>query len=421
MKKEKLVKKYLPVEPFDMAGLEAWFSAMAAQGLFLVKATPEKARFRRGAPQPGVRYALDVASSTGIDHERNENYAQMGWDYVTTLDITLTASMYYVYRSEDPEAPPLHTDPVTQSYTVAKLIRRLRHILVLTVIAVLLLLRINPVALLFDPWSPIRFLLFKTENALLWLALMVPYLLVRFIPQLHQLRAMKRLRRQLADGVPLDQNRRWPRRVPPSLLDWGLVGLMVIVMIVYIWIAPGRIRGLSGPEEWTFPHVTLEQALEDSGAVPESPYDKMLRPDTFRHSLLCPEQYAWDQGGEAVFPEGVQDVYLSVDYYRTRYSWAADLLVPALKTQVEHSLERSKRQREDSMLGLTILQEFQEIPCPGLDLLLELKYQVDKDPDTRYYLGRRGSQVFCLSCRGIPDPERCLTLLVEQLDSDSDF
>lgn len=425
MTSKKTIKKALPVEPFDLAGLEDWLSAMAAQGLHLLKINENFARFTPGPPKLGARYGLDVAGPCAIDRERNEDYAQMGWEYVTTFPISLAESMYYIYRTDDPGAPPIHTDPVIQGLALKKLIRRLRYILVLSVILVLFLLRINPAALLADPWSPLRFALLKTENAILWLALMVPYLLVRFIPQLRQLRVLKRLQRQLADGIPLDRSRRWPRRFSPALLDWGVIGLMVITLIVYALIAPELTRGLSGPEEWTFPHVTLEQAAADSGAVrliPESPYDKMLRPDTFRRSLLCPEQYHWNQGGDAVFSEGSRHVYLSVDYYRTRYLWTADLLLPTVKTEVEHSLEQAKRQRADSMLGLdlTVLQTFQEVPYPGLDRLWELKYQVDEDPIVRYYVGRRGNQIFLLSCRGIPDPEGCLALLVEQLDSSFD-
>ena len=47
-RKETLVKRYLPVEVFDMAGLAEWFSAMAAQGLHLVKLSENRAQFRQG-------------------------------------------------------------------------------------------------------------------------------------------------------------------------------------------------------------------------------------------------------------------------------------------------------------------------------------------------------------------------------------
>ena len=56
--RETLIRKIIPVELFDMAGLEHWLSDMAAQGLHLVKLNHDTARFRRGEPVPGVRFGL---------------------------------------------------------------------------------------------------------------------------------------------------------------------------------------------------------------------------------------------------------------------------------------------------------------------------------------------------------------------------
>lgn len=42
--RETLIRKIIPVELFDMAGLEHWLSDMAAQGLHLVKLNHDTAR-----------------------------------------------------------------------------------------------------------------------------------------------------------------------------------------------------------------------------------------------------------------------------------------------------------------------------------------------------------------------------------------
>ena len=150
---KKSVWNMLPVEPFDMRGLEEWLSAMAAKGLHLVKIGESFSRFAPGTPQEGVRYALDVKDSVDIDRERNNLYAQAGWEFVTTLK-----GLYYVYRTADPDSPALHTDPVTQSYTLDRLLR-------------------NPElsALIDNPWSPVYLFFRKTEGCLLYLAMVVVY------------------------------------------------------------------------------------------------------------------------------------------------------------------------------------------------------------------------------------------------------
>ena len=99
--RETLIRKIIPVELFDMAGLEHWLSDMAAQGLHLVKLNHDTARFRRGEPVPGVRFGLEITGVSDIDRERNAAYQEAGWTYVTTL-----RNLYYVYRTERVDAPP---------------------------------------------------------------------------------------------------------------------------------------------------------------------------------------------------------------------------------------------------------------------------------------------------------------------------
>lgn len=420
MKRERLVKKYLPVQPYDMAGLEKWFSDMAAHGLHLVKADADSARFRPGVPRTGVRYALEVTGPGDIDRERNEDYAQMGWDYVTTLKVSLMVSMYYVYRTENPGAPALHTDPVIQSTTVAKLVRRLRRTLVFLAVLLALFFRNELAALFSDPWSAPRFLLLRTETAALWLAMMVPYGLLTLIPFCRQLWGLGRVRRQLAAGIPLKEETR-RRRIPVSVLYDGLLVLVVVCVAISLGLRLNRPRALSGPEEWTFPHVTLEQALAGTGAgpaTPESPYDKMLHKDTFRRSFLCPEQYSWNQSGEAVFGGVSQEVFLSVDYYRSLSPEVSRLLFTCLEADYRRSISDYKKQQEGLYLGfaVTLLSDFHEVPAHELDILRLFEYQTDDDPVTFCWLGRKNGQVFRLLCRGIPDPERVLELLAAQLD-----
>ena len=203
---KKAVWKMLPVESFDMRGLEEWLSAMAARGLHLAKIGESFARFQPGPPQAGARYALDITGPTDIERDRNEAYAQAGWDYVTTL-----RGLYYVYRTLDPDAPALHTDPVTQSFTFDRLLRRRLWALVLLIPLILFMFRNELAALIDNPWSPVLTFLLKTEGCCLYLVLLIFYI-AALIPLFRQRRALKALRKQLADGIPLEDSRRGPER-----------------------------------------------------------------------------------------------------------------------------------------------------------------------------------------------------------------
>lgn len=408
--------KFIPVQLFDMAGLEAWLSSMAEQGMYLEKLSQNRARFRHGPPRRGVRYALDITGWSDIDNERNENYAQMGWRYVTTL-----VGLYYVYQSDSPEAPPLHTDPVTQSETLAPLIRRLIRSSVLSLFLLLFGFRDSLAALYADPWSLPRFVLLRTEYALLLALVLLPAVFLLFIPQLRQLRALRKLRRQLAAGIPLDRERRWPRFLPPIAFDLGIFVLLALALTARLCLEPRLGRTLTDIEDLDLPHLTLSQAVGEGGdfrVIPESPYDRMLRTNTVFSSLLTPEQLVWQEGGRVLSPEFTGEAFVSVSYYRVRFPRTAPVLLEGLSAEYRRRLSALQRQQDGLVVHttFTIKQEFQPVSGSDFQELQLMEYQIDDGPATRCYVGRMGVQVFRLVCRGIPDPDRCLTLLSGQME-----
>ena len=107
----KLVRKAIPYQLYDMAGLQQWFEEMSAKGFLLDSFGIRTGIFRVGEPAPGVRYRLEPQTywDQSLDYDKNEAYAKMGWEYVDFI-----GHYYYIYRAEDPETEELHTDPMTQ-------------------------------------------------------------------------------------------------------------------------------------------------------------------------------------------------------------------------------------------------------------------------------------------------------------------
>lgn len=415
MKQEKLVRKFLPVEPFDMRGLEEWLSSMAARGLHLAKINQDRACFRPGPPQDGVRYALDITGPMDIDRERNENYAQMGWDYTATLP-----GLYYVYRSQDPDAPALHTDPVTQSWTLNRLLRTRPWALLLGGLLLLVLYRNSLATLIADPWSPIRFLLLKTENALLLLATTVSCLLVGLVPLLRRRQALRALQKQLAAGIPLDESRRWPRRVPSIAVNCGFWAMLAGIIALVLWLEPRAVQELSGPDQWNFPYVTLEQALsgtETDRLIPDTPYDPRLHPDTLRGSLLTPEQIAWSQWGTAILTGGGRaECGISIHIYRLRLENTAPLLLRCLQSEQRAYWRWYQKNSGELYMNpvLSEFQDFQPLDRPAFDALSVLSWRTaDMDVPRQFYAGQAGNMVFTLTCWGPADASLAMELFHE--------
>ena len=406
-KKEKLVKKYLPVEPFDMAGLEQWLSDMAAQGLYVQKINGEQAKFRLGPPSSGVRYALDVSGPCDIDHERNENYAQMGWDYVTTL-----TSMYYVYRSQDQSAPELHTDPVTQSGTLTPLIRRQWRRMLFLLILFAVLIRGTVADLFTDPWSLAELVLVNTVPAVIYYAMVILYVISVLFFGLCTIRSLGKLRRRLAAGIPLEGETRRCRRLPPPVLKGALLAVYIAALIAIVFTnASAHGWDLSDPPVDGFPPFYLAQTVAEEAAWREE-----WNGGTTRSSLLCPEQLTLSQQGTAVTEEGAVDCGVYIGYYRLRDEALAPLMLRC-RMEEERTWWREYDGSEFSINSLLILYEdFRPVSHPLFDELQVMTWQTGHMDEPRsYYMGRLNDQVFVLTCWGLPDLDRCLELTAQSI------
>lgn len=409
---KKTVWKMLPVEPFDMRGLEEWLSDMAAKGLHLVKIGESFARFIPGQPQEGVRYALDVKDWSDIDPERNDMYQQAGWEYVTTL-----RGLYYVYRTRDPGAPALHTDPITQSFTFDRLLRRRLWALLPLIPFTLFLFRNELSAFFQNPWSPVYLFLMKTEGCCLYL-LLVAFYFISLVPLFRQRRALKALQKQLAEGTPLGEIHFRPRRVPYAVLNGTPLVLMVCALVLFIWKYPHRAQQLPNPEDWDFPYVTLEQALEGADIVKlasEDPHDAMLHWPTRRSSFLVPERINWRQNGTTFFRDGTsQECFIDLDLYRLRFPDLAPLLLRCIQEETRTRWDWYREHSGGILMNpvLVEFQDFQTVGHPAFDELTVMTWRTEDQTEPRSrYIGRVGDLVFDLTCFAPADIDRVLELL----------
>lgn len=304
--RETLIRKIIPVELFDMAGLEHWLSDMAAQGLHLVKLNHDTARFRRGEPVPGVRFGLEITGVSDIDRERNAAYQEAGWTYVTTL-----RNLYYVYRTERVDAPPLHTDPALQSQQWNKLYRSARRAFVRDVF--LLVLAAVLTALLLED-TPILHLLTTSAAPLILYGL---YQLCSLPAAWAEVQDLSRLVRRLEAGEPMDHRAPYPRRRLVPLLSFALCVLLIVLLVLPRYILPflGGGRRPIG-EVSDFSPLSLAQ-VEGQGYRPYEMEDPD-QSDYFHYSrrnhyLLCWNQWEVFQAGQADLAGKLN--WMQIDWY----------------------------------------------------------------------------------------------------------
>ena len=220
-----------PCQPYDVESTESWLSDMAAEGWMLEKDGffLGFATFERKDPAP-VRYRLEASPKRvgtwsddgGIpDREAREMNEDCGWEFVDRR------GQFFIYRSGDPRAVELQTDPQVQAIAIKAVEKRqLGSFLYLTAIAFL-----NLFLRFLRGMSPLLFAVKAGLPATLLLAL---FLLGALTFGIGEVLSLRRLKKRLKEGIPPDHRKDWKktrrRWFGSRVLFWGLFILVFVLL-----------------------------------------------------------------------------------------------------------------------------------------------------------------------------------------------
>ena len=374
----KLVRKAIPYQLYDMAGLQQWFEEMSAKGFLLDSFGIRTGIFRVGEPAPEVRYRLEPQTywDQSLDYDKNEAYAKMGWEYVDFI-----GHYYYIYRAEDPETEELHTDPMTQSYVFDRYLKR--HLRAFFAFLVLALGQLA-YTIGFDRDSLTLTLPNFLEQLVLDTQYVVPFLLADLwsllvITPVVYFRFWKlwKLRDKLAMGVPLEEGQRHPRSLARTVAFFAVPITLWCVGTLGVFIPPYQ--------ETSFSPLAVKQDLSQ-----------------------------WTDWAEPDDPSAS----ISIDYVDAVSPTFAGWVLDSWKRTDE--VEDGIPWQEASRPGLDRLYTYIEVPegPAGYDVG-DHHYTVNQFADTYYWLGQAGDQAFRLTVRGTVPPEEALDLLLERMGAAS--
>lgn len=350
----------IPGDLWDAALLEQWLEEKALQGWLPVSFGGLRGKFERSEPQ-ALRFRLepDQPESRDDRQEREAAYEEMGWRYTGTL------GYYRVWSCADPNAPELYTDPSTLGWAWEQQLRKLRRNGLICVLLILLwtVLQFRQVweghppveTFLYGMWAVWLFVLWWAGQAL-W-------------ETVRQLRAVRKLRTQLAAGIAPDHSgsvsKALRRRKRRELADWIAIGLLAMFCVSMAEIEElGDLTEAPGP----LPYVSME-TLD-----PESAAQKM----DWQHyeenrDLLVPDRYEIEQFRWNFGPR------LEARFDRVRFTWFAKLLY-------EERLAVTEREYP----GLTRT----EVEDPRFDQAVILTgSRGEEGRRIQIFLGRRGAEV----------------------------
>lgn len=334
---------------------------------------------------------------------------------------------YAIYRCDDPQAPDLYTDLESLSWAMKKQVRIACLRLLFWLVWAAVLFQDEWPRLLHEREAVVMELILHSDVLIPLYAILLILILNALFHGINTLRGVRRIRARLRRGEqPIPRPRRYPEPLH-NLVDWSLLGALVLYLGCLGLSGTMRTKTLSGPEEWAFPHVTLEEVLPAGATFQDYVHQGVLSSDTFDRSWLAPEQYDVAQGGMVRVGDAVQQ--------ETRlYQESVQTLSPTLaqgvyrgKVAARHNaLEQFRRicnadtstSNPDGLNAADFTQE-EVLSVPGLDGLTRFTYRnPDQSATNTVYIGWADNRVFVLNCSGSVDSEAALDLLVQRLAED---
>ena len=321
-----------PCPSYDVEGTEAWLTDLAREGLLLEADGffAGFAAFEKTAPTC-VKYRLEAAQKhAGLwsedggepDEAQVELCAQYRWEYVARH------GQFYIYRSADPSARELNTDPKVQALALnavkKRLVSDLISLLVWTVLYPLLFLRAG---------------LFTTILGLgTWrFALLTVLVLWEIVRSVRALTVLGRFQKKLRQGLTPAHTKNWRQgaaRYHAANALRLLLALALAVCLLHVWSDRIMDTGLVPLDEYNgkLPFATMrELAAFDGSAVAD--YRETMTGLSFNSisdssNWLAPRRISYHEVADVTRADGTHlNGGLYIDYYEAVSPWLAHRLL----------------------------------------------------------------------------------------------
>jgi len=313
-KEKRRVYRIAPCPSYDVEGMESWLTDMAGEGLLLSRDGffAGVASFERTYPQntQNIKYRLEAAQkSTSMwsdnggepDDEAVEISEKYGWEYVAKR------GDFYIYRSSNPTARELNTDPAVQAIALNAVRKRQR----IAAFACLFWAVINPII-------GIRGNLFLLMvNIRTWFFLFGMILLLWLLASsVSRVVHLSKLQKKLSNDGVIDHRKNWRSRASHYHIGKVIKGVLIVVWVCILlqkWSISIADEGSIPLADYTAnpPFATIADFSPD-GEYSENDFlsSNMVREWS---DLLCPYNIDWTH--EAASPWIARAI--AHEYFRT--------------------------------------------------------------------------------------------------------
>lgn len=309
-----------PCFSWDIEGIQSWLEDLAVRGLVLDadgifagvftfrRTVPQKHRYRLAPIKQKKGFFSDTPDAPEM--EEQEFSAQCGWEYI------LRYGSFYIYRATDPDAVPLHTDPVVQALAIEHIKKQQRNVFLY--MTTLLILRIilgnSPVPTLFMTaviTGPLHLL------SLLGLAAWIVVSILVFLLRLSG------YQKRLHASDPLESRKDWKRTAPAVYCVKGLPWVLALILVVTLGIGLKKAGDPIPLADFTepVPFACLEDVFPEAELDRGTGFGDYNTVVHYRNALA--ENYEWNEYADITDGDGSYYGILRLKYHVTPADWIA--------------------------------------------------------------------------------------------------
>lgn len=349
----KHIHRLPPCPVYDIAGMEAWLEDMAKEGYLLARdgfflgfadfevAKPVPMKYRLQAA-PKARSAFDEGEPDAEEMELSE---ALGWEYVARR------GDFHIYRSADPAARELNTDPHVQAMALNEVMRRSRSNTLAVIIETIFWFVVYPVLLM-----DFRVVTFSTVIGTGLGAFILFVFIWSFFQRFSKARRLKALRDKLRLGESATGKADWRKgalryRITHVSHKLCIAALSIAIVCVAITnYADGNDIPFSQLDREP-PFATMADFCPDAEYTPNSHMSYLgLNTAEIWHAAIAPENWYWRESAGLKLDGLSFSGSLYVNYHET----VSPLLARAMAWEYHMENRRDKYYEELSLPELGV-------------------------------------------------------------------